>query len=108
VTNFTTPEVEEAYSPYYGYESYEANAIVDHYTSNAPGFSGGLGFTYKLSRFSNQRLFAEARYVVVLNSQRQGVTVNSPVNDTTVTEPDDFPQNSNRTTYFPIKFGIRF
>jgi hypothetical protein len=30
------------------------------------------------------------------------------VNSTTVYEANDFPANSNHTTYFPIKVGIRF
>jgi hypothetical protein len=107
VTNFETPEVEEI-DTFYGPEEYEANAIIDHYTSNAPGFNAGFGFTYKFSRFSNERFYGEVRYVFVDNSQRTGVTVNSPVNSTTVAATNDFPANSNRTTYFPIKFGIRF
>jgi len=109
VTNFLAPEEEEYCDPYYGIcEPIVANATIDHYTSNAPGFSGGFGVTYKFSHFSNERFYAEARYVFVDNSHRAGVTVNSPVNSTTVNEANDFPANSNRTTYFPIKFGIRF
>jgi hypothetical protein len=109
VTNFLSPEEEEYCDPYYGIcEPIEANAVVDHYTSNAPGFSAGLGLTYKFSHFSGERFYAEARYVLVLDAQRQGVTVFSPVNATTVAETNDFPANSNRTTYIPIKFGIRF
>ena len=94
---------------FYGPIEYEANATFDHYTSNAPGFNGGLGFTYKPSRFANQRFYAEARYVFVDNSQRTGITYNS---STTLLNTyagfNDFPQNSNRSTYIPIKFGIRF
>ena len=108
VTNFTTPTPEEYCDYYYGCEEYEANAIVDHYTSNAPGFDGGLGFTYKPSHFSGLRFYAEGRYVIILNSQRQGITVASPVNNTTLTVANEFPANSNRTTYFPVKFGVRF
>jgi hypothetical protein len=100
VTNFLAPEEEEYCDPYYGFcEPIVANAVIDHYTSNAPGFGAGLGLTYKFSRFSNERFYVEARYV--------GVTVNSPV-ATTYAETNDFPANSNRTTYIPIKFGLRF
>jgi len=106
VTNFTTPEEEEV-ETFFGPEEFEANATIDHYTSNAPGFSAGLGLTYKFSHFSNERFYAEARYVFVDNAHRAGVTVTSPV-ASTYTEANDFPANSNRTTYFPIKFGIRF
>jgi hypothetical protein len=108
VTNFTTPEVGEYCDYYYGCYEYQANQIIDHYTSNAPGFDGGIGFTYKFSHFSNERFYGEARYVYIVNSQRTGVTVNSPVNATTSAEANDYPANSNRTSYFPIKFGIRF
>jgi hypothetical protein len=107
VTNFTTPALEEYYDPYYGPEEYEANSIVDHYTSNAPGFNAGIGFTYKVSHFSNLRLYAEGRYVIVLNSQRQGITVNTP-GAASSNATNEYPANSNRTTYIPIKFGVRF
>jgi hypothetical protein len=109
VTNFTTPETgyeEDAYGDLY---EYSANAIIDHYTSNAAGFNGGLGLTYRFSRFSNERFYGEARYVFIPNSQRHGITVanvNSSQNNYLVA--NDFPANSNRTSYFPVKFGIRF
>jgi len=108
VTNFVAPEEEEYCDPYYGIcEPIEANAVIDHYTSNAPGFSAGLGLTYKFSRFSNERFYGEIRYVFVDNSYRPGVTVSSNV-ASTYQEANDFPANSNHTTYFPVKFGIRF
>lgn len=104
VTNFTLPSTQYGCSYYYcGY--YSANANVDHYTSNAPGFDGGIGLTYKFSRFSNERLYAEARYVYVDNSYRPGITA---ANYATYTGSNLFPQNSNTTSYFPIKFGLRF
>ena len=117
VTNFTAPEQGEYCDPYYGCYTYEANANVDHYTSNAPGYNGGFGLTYKFSRFADEKFFIEARYVYVQNSQRQGLTVansNTPPYGTP-TAPgslypgtDFFPANSNRTTYVPIKVGVRF
>jgi hypothetical protein len=107
VTNFTTPSVQEYCDYIYGCYTYTANAVIDHYTSNAPGFSGGFGLTYKFSRFSNERFYGEIRYVFVDNSYRPGVTVASPV-ATTYSAANDFPANSNRTSYFPIKFGVRF
>ena len=82
-----------------------ANFLGGSYYSNAPGFNGGFGFTYKLSQFSNGRLYAEARYVFIDNSQRQGVTLN---NLNTSTSNNFFPANSNRTTYVPVKVGVRF
>jgi hypothetical protein len=102
VATFTLPQIEETF-----YGAYQVNAAFDHYSSNAPGFDGGLGFTYKPSRFGNERLYAEARYVFVVNSQRQGYTYANE-NTTTYTGTDFYPANSNKTSYIPIKFGIRF
>ena len=107
VTNFTLPSDEE-YCSYYGCGVYEINANIDHYTSNAPGFGLGVGFTYKFSHFSNERLYAEGRYVFIDNSQRSGYTAQDAVDGVTYTGTNFFPANSNRTTYFPIKFGIQF
>ena len=108
VANFTLPQ-EEVVSN--GFEEFgiEVNQNVDHYTSNAVGFNGGFGLTYKPSRFSSQRLYVEGRYVFIDNSQRQGVTFATPL--TTInayTGTNLYPANSNRTTYVPIKLGIRF
>jgi hypothetical protein len=104
--NFFVPATVQGY--YYGYPvTYTANETIDKYTSNAPGFSGGLGLTYKFSRFSNERFYAEVRYVFVDNSARQGSTV-ATYSSITSTTTDLYPANSHHTTYFPIKFGIRF
>ena len=110
VTNFTAPEQGTYFDPYYGYVTYQANANIDTYTSNAPGFNGGLGLTYKFSRFAEERLFVEARYVFLDNSQRFGLTaanLNTPAGQA-YPGNNYFPANSNRTTYIPIKVGIRF
>jgi len=109
VSNFLTPEMGTYFDPFYGPISYTANQVIDHYTSNAAGFNGGLGVTYKFSRFSGERLYAEVRYVFVDNSARAGITVanmNSSPNNYLVA--NDFPANSNHTLYMPIKVGIRF
>jgi len=109
VSNFLTPETGEYFDPYYGPIEYTANEVIDHYTSNAVGFNAGLGVTYKFSRFSNERFYGEVRYVFVDNSHRAGITVaneNSSASNYLVA--NDFPANSNKTGYFPIKFGIRF
>ncbi len=109
VTNFTTPE--EASDGIY---EYEENVNFDHYTSNAVGFNGGFGITYKFSRFADERFFIEARYVFVDNSQRQGYTyantygTTTPVTLTGSSNNDAFPANSNRTTYVPVRVGVRF
>jgi hypothetical protein len=113
VTNFTTPETGEECSLYYGCFDVTENAIFDHYTSNALGGNAGIGLTYKFSRFAGERLFVEARYVIIDNSQRQGYIYadNSNGYVTNGPNPDPnnaFPANSNKTTYVPIKVGIRF
>ena len=105
--NFTIPATGTYCDPYYGCYKYSANQTIDKYTSNAPGFNGGLGLTYKFSRFSNERFYLEARYVFVDNSHRAGFTVNNTA-AITATSTNLYPANSNRTTYIPIKVGIRF
>jgi hypothetical protein len=84
-----------------------ANSNFDHYTSNAAGFNGGFGLTYKFSKFSNERFYMEARYVYIPNSQRTGVTT-ANVATSPLTATDFYPANSDRTTIIPVKFGIRF
>lgn len=106
VTNFAEPSVEEE-CDLYGCGEFEADANIDHYTSNAFGVNGGFGITYKFSKFSNERFYMEARYDFMLNSQRQGYTARN-VSTTTYTGNDAYPANSNRTTFIPINFGIRF
>lgn len=107
VTNFTLPE--EGEECYIYCEVYEENVNVDHYTSNSFGVNAGLGLTWKISRFANEKLFMEARYILTLNSQRYGVTAfNVPTDYYTYTGTNLFPANSNRTTYIPVTFGIRF
>ncbi len=111
VANFTLPT--DACADYYCLYQYTVQANVDHYTSNAPGFNGGIGLTYKASRFSSEHLFVEARYVLMLNSQRDGLTA-SNINTTAGQAyynsggTDYYPANSNRTTYTAYKAGIRF
>ena len=100
--NFTTPAIEEE-ETFFGPEEFEANATIDKYTSNAPGFNAGIGMTYKFSHFASQRLYAEARYVFVDNQSRAFSFGDANGNGFNV-----FPQNSAKTTYIPIKFGIQF
>ncbi len=105
---FTTPSV-GTYCDYYGFcYQYQANTPIDSYTSNAAGFNGGLGLTYKFSRFSNVRFFVEGKYIYTANSRRAetGTTAaNTPANSTAF---NAFPQNSAPTTFIPIIFGLRF
>ena len=118
VTNFTLPQQEclDSFCEFVGTVN-ETCGPICHYTSNAPGFNGGLGVTWKFSKFSNEMLYAEARYVFIDNSQRTGLTVadastppyGTPSNPGgTYTGTNAYPANSNRTSYIPVKFGIRF
>lgn len=96
VTNFTLPVTGLGYSPYYGYYQYQANQSFDQYVSNSAGANGGVGVTYKLSRFSNQKLFAEVRYVHTFNESRPASSTNF------------YPGNSATSNYLPITVGLRF
>jgi hypothetical protein len=107
VANFTLPGAASAC--YYFCDFYQRNHNIDHYTSNAPGYDGGFGVTTRLAPDSRARLYFEARYVVITNQQRYGIT-NTPASLATVTNSttDFYPANSNRTTYIPVGVGIRF
>jgi hypothetical protein len=102
VANFTTPAI-GTYCTYYGCFEYQANQTVDLYTSNAFGINGGIGFTYKLSRFASTRFYVEGRYVYTFNSPRTFSYGDVNGNGFNV-----FPQNSAKTSYIPITFGLRF
>ncbi|MEO8737882.1 MAG: hypothetical protein ABI380_15250 [Edaphobacter sp.] len=108
IATFTLPGTGTYCDPYYGYcYQYQANVPLDSYTSNAPGFSGGLGFTRKVSRFGSAKLYAEARYVWVANQSRpyfDGVNGTSRSS----TYFNVYPQNSARTSYIPVTFGFRW
>ena len=109
--NFTVPVTGQYCDPYgyYGCYQYQANQTIDKYTSNAPGFNGGLGLTFKPSRFAGEKFFVEGRYVFVDNSKRTGITVYSPVATLNTYAGNNFyPQNSNRTSYSVFKAGVRF
>ena len=97
LTNFTLPAQVESCDPIYGFCGiYSTNQTIDHYSNNAGGANGGVGFDYKLSRFSGEKLFAEARYTWIDNSQSQN-SVNSL-----------YPANNARTIYVPVTIGLRF
>lgn len=106
VTDFSIPTT-QIECTYYGCGYYNVDETVDDYTSNAGGVNAGLGLTWKVSKFSNEKFYLEGRYVVVLNSQRYGYTARN-VATTTYNGYDAYPANSNRTTYVPITVGLRF
>lgn len=110
VADFTIPVTQSVCYYYSGCYAYTANQTISHYSSNAPGANGGIGLTFKPGRFSGEHLFAEARYVIINNSQRKGLTV-SNINTAygqTYGGYNYYPANSNRTTYLAYKFGVRF
>lgn len=108
VADFTVPSTGIYCDPYYGVcYQYAANQIIDHYFSNAPGFNAAFGVTYKMGRWTGAKLFAEAKYVYIVTSQKTGITA-ATVTSSNYTALNDFPANSNRTSYMPVKFGIRF
>jgi hypothetical protein len=101
--NFTVPSI-GTYCDFFGFcYQFQANQTIDKYTSNAFGVNGGLGLTYKFSRFAGERFFVEARYVYTFNSARQFSFGDANGNNFNV-----FPQNSAKTGYIPITFGVRF
>jgi hypothetical protein len=101
--NFTFPGV-GTYCDFFGFcYQFQANQTIDKYTSNAFGVNGGLGFTYKASRFSSIRFYAEGRYVYTFNSARTASFGDINGNGFNV-----FPENSHKTAYIPITFGVRF
>lgn len=107
VTDFTTPATGTYCDYYYGCFQYEANQTIDSYVSNSVGVNGGVGFTYRLSRFSDLKFYGEARYVYTANKARpyyDGTTGTS----LSASYFNVFPQNSAKTTYIPLTFGIRF
>ncbi|HXC95808.1 MAG TPA: hypothetical protein VNU92_08900 [Edaphobacter sp.] len=101
--NFTIPSIGTYCDPFYGCFQYQANQTIDKYTSNAFGVNVGAGMTYKFSRFASERFYVEARYVYTFNSERAFSFGDSSGNNFNV-----FPQNSDKTGFIPITFGIRF
>jgi len=101
--NFTIPTL-GVYCDFFGFcYQVQTNQSYDKYTSNAFGVNGGLGLTYKFSRFAGERFFVEARYVYTFNSARQFSFGDVNGNGFNV-----FPQNSAKTGFIPITFGVRF
>lgn len=96
VANFTLPQ-QGYYCDYFGFcYSFTSNQVFDHYSNNAGGLNGGLGFTYKMGRFSSSQLYAEARYAWVNNQPSQNSVGGL------------YPENNKRTGYFPVTVGFRF
>lgn len=101
--NFTIPVIGVQCDPFFGCFQFQANQTIDKYTSNAFGVNAGLGLTYKFSRFAGERFFVEGRYVYTFNSPRPFSLGDAKGNGFNV-----FPQNSAKTGFIPVTFGIRF
>ncbi|HEY0307791.1 MAG TPA: hypothetical protein VGB94_06485 [Acidobacteriaceae bacterium] len=99
LTNFTTPV--DGYCYDYGYYECSSDQTVMHFSNNAGGLNIGAGLTYKVSSYSNLKLFAEARYVWIDNSS-------SPNNATTGAPQYGYPAANFETKYIPVTFGVRF
>ena len=96
VANWTLPQ-QGTYCDFFGFcYTFTQNQVFDHYSNNAGGLNGGVGFTYRLSRFASENLYAEARYVWVNNQPSTNSVAGL------------YPENNKRTGYFPITFGIRW
>jgi hypothetical protein len=101
--NFTVPAIGTECDFFGNCFQFQANSTIDKYTSNAVGVNGGVGLTYKASRFSSIRFYVEGRYVYTFNSPRAFSFGDANGNGFNV-----FPQNSAKTSYIPITIGIRF
>jgi hypothetical protein len=101
--NFTIPVIGVQCDPFFGCFQFQANQTIDKYTSNAFGVNAGLGLTYKFSRFAGEKFFVEGRYVYTFNSPRPFSLGDANGNGFNV-----FPQNSAKTGFIPVTFGIRF
>lgn len=92
-TNFTLPTAQTGCSYYYCTTFYSTYNF-DSATADTFGYNAGFGLTYKLSEFSSERLFVDARYNY------------APLSSNNST--DFFPYNRRDTSFIPITFGIRF
>jgi Outer membrane protein beta-barrel domain len=101
--NFTTPSIGTECDIFGNCFQFQANQTIDKYTSNAVGVNAGVGATYKFSRFASTRFYVEARYVYTFNSAREFSFGDANGNNFNV-----FPQNSAKTGFIPVTFGVRF
>jgi hypothetical protein len=101
--NFTIPSIGTECDIFGNCFQFQANQTIDKYTSNAVGVNAGAGLTYKASRFSSVRFYVEGRYVYTFNSART-----FSLGDVNGNNFNVFPQNSAKTGFIPITFGVRF
>ena len=99
------------YDPYYGYIPYTANQVIDHYHLQRSRGKRWRGPYLEVFKFSNQKFYVEGRYVVVFNQHYNGGVTAANVGTSyglNYTGYNYYPANSDRTTYIPITFGLRF
>ena len=98
VTTFSAPA---ATSSCNGCPQTPVTARIDGYTSNAPGWSGGVGLRQSISR-SEAHFYAEVRFDFVYNQPRAA--------NTAALGPgfNAFPANSQPTHIVPLTLGVRF
>jgi hypothetical protein len=101
--NFTTPSIGTECDIFGNCFQFQANQTIDKYTSNAFGVNAGVGATYKFSRFASTKFYVEARYVYTFNSPREFSFGNADGSGFNV-----FPENSAKTGFIPVTFGVRF
>ena len=94
-TNFTLPTAQTGCNYYYC-QTFYTTYNVDQYRADTFGWNGGFGLTYKLSEFSSERLFVDARYHYL------------PIKDTGASVDPFFPYNRRHSGYIPVTVGIRF
>ncbi|MEK6397534.1 MAG: hypothetical protein V4734_05565 [Terriglobus sp.] len=92
-TNFTLPTAQTGCNYYYC-QTFYTTYDLDSYSANTFGWNIGFGLTYKLSEFSSERLFVDARYHWAPIKDNKGA--------------DFFPFNARHTGYIPVTVGIRF
>jgi opacity protein-like surface antigen len=92
-TNFTLPVIQDYCDYFYGCYPVQSNQTFDNITNGGLLLNAGLGFTYKISHFGNEKLFAEARY--------QWLNPGKNTNDF-------YTPNGAHTGYFPVTVGVRW
>lgn len=92
-TNFTLPTAQTGCNYYYC-QTFYTTYDLDSYSASTFGWNVGFGLTYKLSEFSSERLFVDARYHWAPIKDNKGA--------------DFFPYNARHTGYIPVTVGIRF
>jgi hypothetical protein len=98
-SNFSAPAAKPSCP---GCAQISSDETFDKYTSNAPGYGGGVGMTRTVSRYSPQRFYIEARFIYI-DSQPKAYSADRSMPGFNV-----FPANSRPSKYIPITAGLRW